>query len=69
MTNYIQRYIQNLDDFLKPGKAVVLLGPRRTGKTTLVNHYLKETKYTCRFETGDILRKSTFYSFLNIRVW
>ena len=56
MTNYLPRYIQNLDDSLKPGKAVVILGPRRTGKTTLVNHYLKETKYKYRLETGDNLR-------------
>ncbi len=56
MTNYLPRYIQNLDDFLKPGQAVVILGPRRTGKTTLINHYLKETTYKYRFETGDNLR-------------
>ncbi|MFH1297807.1 MAG: ATP-binding protein [Bacteroidota bacterium] len=56
MKNYIHRYIENLDKVLKPGKAVVILGPRRTGKTTLVNHYLHDTKVKYRFETGDNLR-------------
>ncbi len=56
MKIYIPRHIQNLDDFLEPGKAVIILGPRRTGKTTLVNHYLRQTKFKYRFETGDNLK-------------
>jgi len=61
MENYIQRYLQNLDGELKPGKAVVILGPRRTGKTTLVKHYLQRTKFKYRFETGDDLRISELF--------
>ncbi len=61
MANYIPRYIQNLDELLEPGKAVVVLGPRRTGKTTLVNHYLQSTKFKYRFETGDDLRVSELF--------
>ena len=56
MKNYINRYIQNFDEILEPGKAVVILGPRRTGKTTLINHYLEHTKFRYRIETGDNVR-------------
>lgn len=61
MKNYIHRQIEKLDPLLRPGKAVVILGPRRTGKATLVNHYLTGTKYSFRFETGDDLRISELF--------
>lgn len=36
-----QRQLENLKHCLKPGKVVVIYGARRTGKTTLINEYLK----------------------------
>lgn len=36
-----QRQLENLANALKPGKVVVIYGARRTGKTTLLNEYLK----------------------------
>jgi len=36
-----QRQLENLTNSLKPGKVVVIYGARRTGKTTLLNEYLK----------------------------
>jgi len=56
MQKYIDRSIQNLDNHLQKGKVVIILGPRRTGKTTLVNHFLENTKYKFRGETGDNIR-------------
>ena len=56
MQNYIDRHIQNFDKNLQPGKAVIILGPRRTGKTTLLKRYLENTPLKYRFETGDDLR-------------
>jgi predicted AAA+ superfamily ATPase len=56
MKKYIDRAIQDLHQHLQPGRAVIILGPRRTGKTTLVNHYLETTEYKFRAETGDHLR-------------
>jgi uncharacterized protein len=35
-----QKHIDTLSSLLKPGKAVIIYGARRTGKTTLVNEYL-----------------------------
>ncbi len=56
MNKYIDRAIQDLHQHLQPGKVVIILGPRRTGKTTLVQHFLENTKYKCRSETGDNIR-------------
>lgn len=37
-----QRQLENLKNSLKPGKVVVIYGARRTGKTTLLQEFLKE---------------------------
>jgi predicted AAA+ superfamily ATPase len=37
----LQRQLENLKKFLKPGKVVVIYGARRTGKTTLLREFLK----------------------------
>lgn len=37
----IQKQLENLRDLAKPGKVVVIYGARRTGKTTLLNEFLK----------------------------
>lgn len=36
-----QRQLENLKRLLEPGKVVVIYGPRRCGKTTLINEFLK----------------------------
>lgn len=51
----IKRYYQ-IDKLLKPGKVIVLYGPRRVGKTTLVNDFLSKTKLRYRLGTGDNVR-------------
>lgn len=52
----IERYYKDLDAFLAPGRVLVIYGPRRVGKTTLLNSYLKTTKLKYRFESGDNVR-------------
>lgn len=37
-----QRQLENLKKLVSPNKVVVVYGPRRCGKTTLINHYLDE---------------------------
>lgn len=49
-------YLDQLDSLLKPGKVLVLYGPRRSGKTTLIREYLKRSTLPYRFETGDDIR-------------
>jgi uncharacterized protein len=53
---YIPRAYDNLEHRWKQGKALILSGPRRIGKTTLVKQYLSQTKLRYRFETGDDFR-------------
>ena len=36
----IPRVYDNLDDYLKTGKVLVVFGPRQVEKTTLVKNYL-----------------------------
>ena len=38
-----QRQLENLNKLILPNKVMVVYGPRRCGKTTLLNHYLEGT--------------------------
>lgn len=40
---------------------MVIFGPRQTGKTTLIKHYLETTSFRYRLETGDDLRLATLF--------
>lgn len=53
---YLPRAYDNLDSRWKQGKALIVSGPRRIGKTTLVKQYLSQSKLKYRFETGDDFR-------------
>lgn len=55
MTEFIDRFLR-LDSFLAPGKALILYGPRRAGKTTLLKSYLDSCGLRYRLETGDDVR-------------
>lgn len=52
---YIPRSYDNLGAYLEPGKVLVLFGPRQTGKTTIIKHFLESQNYKYRFVTGDDL--------------
>lgn len=49
----IDRAVQNLDEILEPGKVLVIYGPRRVGKTTLLQIYLSTYKEKYRLLSGD----------------
>lgn len=49
----IQRIYDDLDKLLRKGKVVVVYGPRRVGKTTLVRNFLKKTHLKYKLESGD----------------
>ena len=55
MTEFIDRSVK-LDSSLVPGKALILYGPRRAGKTTLLKSYLDSCGLRYRLETGDDVR-------------
>lgn len=55
MTGFINRAV-SLASFLVPGKALIIYGPRRAGKTTLLKSYLASCGLRYRLETGDDVR-------------
>ena len=48
-----QRQLENLRQSLIPGKVVIIYGARRTGKTTLVSHFLSEVKEPYLLVSGE----------------
>lgn len=52
----VPRLYDRLETFIKPQKALVIYGPRRVGKTTLLKNYLKRTSLKYKLDTGDNIR-------------
>ena len=52
----IKRFYQNLQKYIQKGKALIIYGPRRVGKTTLLKQFLSLSKEKYRFDTGDNIR-------------
>lgn len=48
-----QKQLENLKKLLKPNRVVIIYGPRRTGKTTLVKKFLEEIKEKSLFLNGE----------------
>lgn len=51
----IPRYYQDIEKWLKPNKVLVIYGPRRVGKTTLVKEFLKKTRLKHLFTSGEFI--------------
>lgn len=52
----ITRAYQPLNQFLEKNKVLVIYGPRRVGKTTLINHFTSQTGLKYKFDSGDNIR-------------
>ncbi|MCX6270754.1 MAG: ATP-binding protein [Bacteroidetes bacterium] len=52
---HIPRFYAELGKWLEPNKALIILGPRQVGKTTLLKEFLVKTNYKYKFDTGDNL--------------
>ncbi len=50
---YVPRYCQDLESYLEPNRVLLLFGPRRVGKTTLIERYLSTTKWKYLLVSGD----------------
>ena len=48
-----QRQLENLERLISPNKAVIIYGPRRCGKTTLLNKFLEKTKEKYLLVSGE----------------
>ncbi len=56
MPSMFSRIYDTLSDYLKPNKAVIVFGPRRVGKTTLLNQFLSKTKLKYKLDNGENLQ-------------
>ena len=61
------RAYEPLEAHLQPGKVVVIYGPRRTGKTTLLQNYLNQTGYKYKLDSGDNLQTQQILSSKDFR--
>jgi len=50
------RFCEPLDDRVLPNKVLVIYGPRRVGKTTLLQSFLQKTSWKYKLDSGDNLR-------------
>ena len=50
------RIYKNLEEEFRKNRVLILYGPRRTGKTTLLTNYLKQCGKKYRLETGENVR-------------
>jgi len=52
----IPRIYNDIEKYLYPNKVLVIFGPRRVGKTTLITDFLSTYKGKYRLESGDDIR-------------
>jgi len=64
----LKREYDNLNRLLKKGKVIVIYGPRRVGKTTLINNFIKNSKLKCKFGSGDNIEIRNVFSSQSLEV-
>ncbi len=52
----------NLENLIEKNKVLVIYGPRRVGKTTLLNRFLKTTKLKYKLDSGDNIKTQDILS-------
>jgi len=57
----IPRIYHPLEKYIEPKKVLVLYGPRQTGKTTLLQDYLRQTSFKYKFDTGDNIKTCNLF--------
>ena len=62
----IQRIYDDLDRFIEPNKVLVIYGPRRVGKTTMIQQFLDQTTLKYGFDTGEDSRVQHVLSSKNL---
>lgn len=58
----LRRFYDNLGELLQPQKVLVLYGPRRVGKTILLERFLKQTELKYKLDSGDNIRTQNILS-------
>jgi len=54
--------IYNLEKIIKPGKVLIIYGPRRSGKTTLLKDFLSKTRLKYKLDSGDNIKTQQILS-------
>lgn len=62
MLEQFSRAYEPLENYLRPNKVLVVYGPRRVGKTTLLQNYLQHTRFKYKLDSGDNLRTQQILS-------
>lgn len=57
-----KRAYEPLDPRLMPNKALIIYGPRRVGKTTLLHNFLQQTPLKYKLDSGDNIRTQQILS-------
>ena len=57
-----KRFYEPLDSRLASNKVLVIYGPRRVGKTTLLNNYLSQTTLKYKLDSGDNIQTQQILS-------
>lgn len=52
----IERIYQDLSRWIPDNRALIIYGPRRVGKTTLIEHFANQTKLKFKVDSGDNIR-------------
>ncbi len=52
----------NLEKLIKKGKALIIYGPRRVGKTTILEDFLSKTKLKYKLDSGDNIKTQQILS-------
>ncbi len=61
----IPRYYDKLEGYLKENKAVIIVGARQVGKTTLLKNFLSKVSLKYRFDFGDNIRIQNLFNSLD----
>jgi predicted AAA+ superfamily ATPase len=64
----IKRAYEPLDRYLQPGKVLVIYGPRRVGKTTLLGNFLSRTSLKTKLAIGDDLPTQQLLSSQDVKL-
>ncbi len=63
----IKRFYENLTNYIKPGKALIIYGPRQVGKTTLLKDFLENSDLKYRLESGENIQIQTLFDSPNFQ--
>ena len=58
----IPRAYEPLDKYVQPNKILLIYGPRRVGKTTLLQNYLATTEWSYKLDSGDNIQTQLLLS-------